>query len=182
MSEKISTQEVRFKTSGIGLKHFKSLRTCVSLYKNKILIQIWPCVVSLEELSQFLFSFRTVHLIKSATIRCLLVLILGCSTLGCLVLCFLSNIVFYLFIQFTFRSVRLSVMSDSATLWTVACQAPLSMEFSRQDYWSGLPFISKSPLLMFAQMTCAELMEFEKCMYKSSSASDEVTSDKPTIN
>ena len=26
------------------------------------------------------------------------------------------------------------------TPWTVACQAPLSMEFSRQDYWSGLPF------------------------------------------
>ena len=23
---------------------------------------------------------------------------------------------------------------------TVACQAPLSMEFSRQEYWSGLPF------------------------------------------
>ena len=26
-----------------------------------------------------------------------------------------------------------------ATLWTVACQVPLSMEFSRQEYWSGLP-------------------------------------------
>ena len=26
------------------------------------------------------------------------------------------------------------------TLWTVARQAPLSMEFSRQEYWSGLPF------------------------------------------
>ena len=25
------------------------------------------------------------------------------------------------------------------TLWTVACQAPLSMIFSRQEYWSGLP-------------------------------------------
>ena len=25
-------------------------------------------------------------------------------------------------------------------LWTVAHQAPLSMEFSRQEYWSGLPF------------------------------------------
>ena len=32
-------------------------------------------------------------------------------------------------------------MSDSfETPWTVACQAPLSMEFSRQEYWSGLPF------------------------------------------
>ena len=26
------------------------------------------------------------------------------------------------------------------TPWTVAQQAPLSMEFSRQEYWSGLPF------------------------------------------
>ena len=26
-----------------------------------------------------------------------------------------------------------------ATPWTVACQAPLSMEFSRQEYWNGLP-------------------------------------------
>ena len=33
-----------------------------------------------------------------------------------------------------------SVVSDSATLWTIACQAPLSMGFSRQEYWSGLPF------------------------------------------
>ena len=29
-----------------------------------------------------------------------------------------------------------------ATPWTVACLAPLSMEFSRQEYWSGLPFPS----------------------------------------
>ena len=27
-----------------------------------------------------------------------------------------------------------------ATLWTVACQAPPSLVFSRQGYWSGLPF------------------------------------------
>ena len=27
-----------------------------------------------------------------------------------------------------------------ATPWTVACQASLSMGFSRQEYWSGLPF------------------------------------------
>ena len=30
----------------------------------------------------------------------------------------------------------------SATLWTMACQAPLSMGFSRQEHWSGLPFPS----------------------------------------
>ena len=28
-----------------------------------------------------------------------------------------------------------------ATLWNVAYQAPLSMGFSRQEYWSGLPFL-----------------------------------------
>jgi len=33
-------------------------------------------------------------------------------------------------------------MSDLVTLWTVACQAPLSMGFSRQEYWSGQPFPS----------------------------------------
>ena len=33
-----------------------------------------------------------------------------------------------------------SVVWDSATPWTVIFQAPLSMEFFRQQYWSGLPF------------------------------------------
>ena len=34
-------------------------------------------------------------------------------------------------------------MSDSLeTPWTVACQAPLSMGFPRQEYWNGLPFPS----------------------------------------
>ena len=33
-----------------------------------------------------------------------------------------------------------SVMSYSATPWTVAHQAPLSMEFSGQEYWRGLPY------------------------------------------
>ena len=34
-----------------------------------------------------------------------------------------------------------SVVSDSATSQTVAHQAPLSMGFPRQEYWSGLPFL-----------------------------------------
>ena len=34
------------------------------------------------------------------------------------------------------------VVSDSASPWTVAHQGPLSMEFSRQEHWSGLPFPS----------------------------------------
>ena len=37
--------------------------------------------------------------------------------------------------QSHFSRIRLFV-----TLWTVARQAPLSMGFSRQEYWNGLPF------------------------------------------
>ena len=34
-----------------------------------------------------------------------------------------------------------------ATPWTIVHQAPLPMEFSRQEYWSGLPFPSLGNLL-----------------------------------
>ena len=38
-------------------------------------------------------------------------------------------------------------MSNSfATPWTIACQAPLSRRFPRQEYWSGLPFPSLGDL------------------------------------
>ena len=37
-------------------------------------------------------------------------------------------------------------MSNSATPWTVAYQAPPSVGFSRQEYWSGLPFPSPGDL------------------------------------
>ena len=33
-----------------------------------------------------------------------------------------------------------------ANLWTIACQASLSMGFSRQEYWSGLPLLSLGDL------------------------------------
>ena len=38
-------------------------------------------------------------------------------------------------------------MSNSATPWAVAYQAPLSIGFPRQEYWSGLPFPSPGDLL-----------------------------------
>ena len=38
------------------------------------------------------------------------------------------------------------VVSDSSTPWTVAYQATLSMGFSRQECWSGLPFPSPGDL------------------------------------
>ena len=37
------------------------------------------------------------------------------------------------------ESVGRSVVFNSVTPWTVAHQASLSMGFSRQEYWSGLP-------------------------------------------
>ena len=37
-------------------------------------------------------------------------------------------------------------MSDSAIPWIVACPTPLSMEFPRQEYWSGLSFPSPGDL------------------------------------
>ena len=39
-----------------------------------------------------------------------------------------------------------SVMCNSVTPWAVALQAPRSMEFSGQEYWSGLPFPSSGDL------------------------------------
>ena len=46
------------------------------------------------------------------------------------------------------QSVSYSVVSDSLCLssWTVTYQVPLSMEFFRQEYWSGLPFPSPGDL------------------------------------
>ena len=42
---------------------------------------------------------------------------------------------------------RRSVLSDSyVTPWTVACQAPLVMGFSRQEYWHGAPFLPPEDL------------------------------------
>ena len=40
----------------------------------------------------------------------------------------------------------LSQVQIFATPWTVAHQAPLSMGFSRQEYWNGLPFPSPANL------------------------------------
>ena len=41
---------------------------------------------------------------------------------------------------------RFSPVRLLANPWIVVCQDPLSMEFSRQEYWSGLPFPSPGDL------------------------------------
>ena len=49
-----------------------------------------------------------------------------------------------------FSRVRLS-----ATPWSTACQAPLSTGFSRQEYWSGLPF--PSPVIKYEVSEVSEV-------------------------
>ena len=55
-----------------------------------------------------------------------------------------NSVVSFIIILFDFNgdthAQSLSRVQLSATPWTVACQAPLSMGFRRQEYWSGLPF------------------------------------------
>ena len=47
----------------------------------------------------------------------------------------------------TYKTCAFSVVSNLLQFpCTIACQAPLSMEFSRQEYWSGVPFSSPGDL------------------------------------
>ena len=50
-----------------------------------------------------------------------------------------------------------------ATLWTVAYQAALSMGFSRQGYWSGLPF--PSPGIFLTQGSNPGLLDCRQMLY-----------------
>ena len=59
---------------------------------------------------------------------------------------FISTLVISIYINTEVLSVSCSVVSDSATPWTVVHQAPLSVEFSRQEYWNGVPFLSPGDL------------------------------------
>ena len=49
------------------------------------------------------------------------------------------------------------------TPWTVACQAPLSMGFSRQEYWSGLPFPSLG--IFWTQKSNLGLLHYRQSIY-----------------
>ena len=61
------------------------------------------------------------------------------------------------------------IVSHSATRWTVTCQAPLSMGYSRLEYWSGFPLPGNLPELGIETLSPAfsgrffstELFEFE---------------------
>ena len=55
-----------------------------------------------------------------------------CDPMGCVCVCVCARV--------RARAWALTLIWLFATPWTVAHQVPLSMEFSRQEYWSGLPF------------------------------------------
>ena len=51
-------------------------------------------------------------------------------------------------------------MSDSATPWTAAYQAPSSMGFSRQEYWSGVPLPSPHASKVMLKILQARLQQY----------------------
>ena len=53
-----------------------------------------------------------------------------------------------------------------ATPWTGACQAPLSMEFSRQEYWSGLPFPPPGDLTQGSNLWLLHLLHCREILYR----------------
>ena len=50
------------------------------------------------------------------------------------------------YISYTHGGLVAKLCLTLVTPWTIACQAPLSSRFSRQEYWSGLPFPSPGGL------------------------------------
>ena len=54
----------------------------------------------------------------------------------------------------------------TVTPWTVAYKAPLSMEFSRQEYWSGLPKDTHTPMFIAALFTVGWTWKQPRCPSK----------------
>ena len=85
-------------------------------------------------LSESYFGMQEVIILKGYSRRLPEVVFIGgvpCIYIPCL----------FFFLLFSCAK-SFSRVRRSATPWTVAHQAPLSMGFSRQEYWSGLPFPS----------------------------------------
>ena len=65
-----------------------------------------------------------------------------------------SDFLFLVLLVYFYQPITLhphAHMLSHVTPWTAAHQAPLSMDFSRQEYWSGLPFPSPPGLLFEAR-------------------------------
>ena len=61
-------------------------------------------------------------------------------------ICFIFFFLLHCFPSHACMPAQFSCVRLFMTLWTVAYQAPLSMGFSRQEYWSGLPCPSPGDL------------------------------------
>ena len=64
-----------------------------------------------------------------------------------------------------YESVRCSVVSDFVTTWTAVHQAPLFMEFFRQEYWSGQPLSSPGELPNLTQGLNLSLLHCRQILY-----------------
>ena len=65
---------------------------------------------------------------------------LGCKCMDSMKVLFIGHLFSFICIYIFMHDQLLSHVWLFVTSWTVVHQAPLSMEFSRQEYWSGLPF------------------------------------------
>ena len=71
------------------------------------------------------------------------------NTMGCLFIPLVVLLIIITIIKWYLSSLKVKLISHVrlfATPWTVAYQAPQYMEFSRQEYWSGLLFPSPGDL------------------------------------
>ena len=66
-----------------------------------------------------------------------------------------------------------------ATPWTVVCQASLSMGFSRQEYWSGLPF--SSPAIFPTQESNPGLLHCRQILYNLSHRGSPINNIQPLL-
>ena len=76
--------------------------------------------------------------------------------------------------HFLFQCVKVKSLSHVqlfATSWTAAYQAPLSMGFSRQEYWSGVPLSSLQMLTTCQQCVNHLLHLFNKYLLTASDVS-----------
>ena len=68
------------------------------------------------------------------------------------------------------------------TPWTIACQAPLSVEFSRQEYWSGLPFPTSRILPdSGSNLSLLNLLHWQGVLY-SCAAWESLFNSKPSLD
>ena len=87
------------------------------------------------------FKFKHyLYCLEGTCFQFLTMLLYGMLVLGKIIICsFLSMLVHWVFRVCVCRG-HACVFCLFAILWAVANQAPLSIGFSRQEYWSGLPF------------------------------------------